>query len=267
MRWTRQNLPLPQNEENWPYSNMRLQLYQQVSINDDRSQTATLIESLIADLPNLDAPLNDFAITLKTRAILASSIEQHQAGVNAKRVELERQRRLLQQDEDIRRNLKDVRIGLEAKKARLIQKEEEAQDQGSALQLLRLRVATVETSLGRFLAAVIEICDSLYDDRNKAKREQLKHLIDVSSSVECLLYDSISNFYLKSDSSMRHGTLPTIHGSTSMTSISLPLSPFSSELTSQLRIPKTLEISALSTFIDRQCTIMLCVLYCYCTVC
>jgi DNA repair ATPase RecN len=135
-----------------------------------------------AELPTLDVPLNDFAISLKTREMLVSSIEQHEAGVHMKRSELERQRRLLHQDEETWRNLKDVRRGLEAKRARLIQKEEEAQDRGSALDALRQRVKAVEGSLARFLTLVIEICDSLYEDRDRSKSMQLKHLVDVSRS-------------------------------------------------------------------------------------
>lgn len=109
-----------------------------------------------------------------------SSIEQHEFGMQIKRAELERQRRLLYQDEDLCKNLREMQRGLEARKARLIRKEEEAQDHGSALGALRQRVKAVEESLAGFLSLVIEMCDNLYEDRDKSKSMQLKHLVDVS---------------------------------------------------------------------------------------
>lgn len=132
------------------------------------------------DLPNLDPPLNDFAISLVTRGILASSIEQHDTVLTSKQFELDKERLLLEQDEEIYHNLKDVRKGLETKRERLIQKADERRNDGNALRALQNRVDNVEISLERFLKSVIEISNSLYDDREADKREQLKHLIDVS---------------------------------------------------------------------------------------
>lgn len=97
-----------------------------------------------------------------------------------KQADLENERRLFKRDEEIYHQLKNVQKGLEAKRDRLLQKADEKKDDRNALRALQSRVDDVESSLERFLKSVIEICNSLYDDRQANKREQLKHLIDVS---------------------------------------------------------------------------------------
>jgi hypothetical protein len=135
--------------------------------------------SMPSDLPRLDPPQTDFITSLLTRNLLSSSIEQCQAGVTMKRKELDKEKRLLQEDEQTLQSLRDVRRGLELKEVRMMERKKRESNQQSAVQKLQLDVETVEESMGDLMNSLIEFCNNLFDEQNMNKRLQLRHLVDV----------------------------------------------------------------------------------------
>ena len=179
--------------------------------------------------------------------MLSSSIAEHEAGLLSKKATLQRETRLLQSDEEICGQLDDVREGLEAKLAKLVEAEEE--NEATSLASLRGKIDSTEASLSRFLASLIQTSNSLYSDRDSEKREQLRHLIDVSPAL-LRRRPPLTLSLLCRDSSTPHGTLQATRGCMSVISICPRLSPFSFVPTWLLSIHGTLATYAWLTFTD-----------------
>lgn len=210
----------------------------------------------VLDLPQLKPPMNDMAMNLYTRSILESSIEQHEAGLVFKRQDLQEEQNRLEQDEAIWHQLQEVEKGLEMRKLRLIEKENQRRTPGDLTQTMQNKINTVEENINELLSSLISISDSLFSEEEGDKRRQLRHLIDVSlvprsnADIDCADLGVLFR-----DSSMLLGTLLVILGSMWKISICHRLSPFSFVLILLWNIQEMLGASAWCNSSNNCCTI------------
>lgn len=139
-----------------------------------------------AELPRLDAPQNSFILSLLTRDILSTSIEECTAGIHLKRKDLEKEKYHLRQDEETWQQLQDVQEGLEIRKEKLRQRSAEKQDPKSVIKTLRKDAAAAGSNTKSLMTFLIQFCDTLYEEDKEITEQkfrmgyQLRHLIDVS---------------------------------------------------------------------------------------